>query len=122
MKRKKGKGLQRQRSEKVERTFAHVLETGCARRTWLRGDEKLRKRYSMATAAYNLGVLMRTLFNIGTARGLHGLGRGLHGLLVLYYLAWNAIWAFQGLIRTRISRFKPLRATRPLELCLSEPA
>lgn len=91
MKRAKGKALQRQRSEKVERTFAHVLETGGARRTWLRGDEKVRKRYSLATAAYNLGVIMRTLFGIGTARGLQAFRMGLDGLLGPGYFAWTAI-------------------------------
>lgn len=117
MKRKKGKGLQRQRSEKVERTFAHVLETGGGRRTWLRGDEKLRKRYSIATAAYNLGVLMRRLFQMGTARGLQGLGHGLHGLVALYYLAWSATHGLQGLIRTKIKLSNQFRAHQPLPLC-----
>jgi transposase len=65
-----GKKLQRLRSEKVERSFAHLLETGGARRTWLRGHKKVRKRYSIVAAAYNLGVMMRKLFGIGTPRGL----------------------------------------------------
>jgi transposase len=67
---KRGKQLQRQRSEKVERSFAHVCETGGARRTWLCGIEKVRKRYLMATMAHNLGRLMRELFGMGTPRGL----------------------------------------------------
>lgn len=117
MKRKKGKGLQRQRSEKVERTFAHVLETGGSRRTWLRGDEKIRKRYSIATAAYNLGVLMRRLFQMGTARGLQGLGLGLDGLLALYYLAWSAIQTLSGLIRTKIKLSNQFRSHQRLGLC-----
>ncbi len=50
---KKGRRLQRQRSEKVERSFAHVCETGGARRTWLRGLEKVRKRYLMSAVARN---------------------------------------------------------------------
>jgi transposase len=65
-----GKQLQRLRSERVERSFAHVCETGGARRTWLWGIDKLRKRYQIAAAAHNLGVLMRRLFGIGTPRGL----------------------------------------------------
>ena len=65
-----GKQLQRLRSERVERSFAHVCETGGARRTWLWGIDKLRKRYQIAAAAHNLGVLMRQLFGIGTPRGL----------------------------------------------------
>ena len=117
MKRKKGKRLQRQRSEKVERTFAHVAETGGARRTWLRSDEKVRKRYSIAAAAYNLGVLMRTLFKMGTARGLQGLGAGLGGCLALYYLAWNAIKTLRDFIGAEIRIFQPIGATERLELC-----
>ncbi len=68
----KNRGLQRQRSEKIERSFAHVCETGGARRTWLRGLEKVRKRYLMSAVARNLGLLMRQLFGTGTARGLQG--------------------------------------------------
>jgi hypothetical protein len=66
----RGKRLQRLRSERVERTFAHVCETGGARRTWLIGIDKLRKRYLIAAAAHNLGRLMRHLFQMGTPRGL----------------------------------------------------
>lgn len=110
MKRKKGKSLQRQRSEKVERTFAHVAETGGARRTWLRSDEKVRKRYSIATAAYNLGVLMRSLFKMGTARGLQGLGAGPGGLLALYYLAWSATKTLLNFAAAEIKIFQTIGA------------
>lgn len=68
----KGKRLQRKRSELVERSFAHVCETGGARRTWLRGLEKVKKRYSMQAAARNLGLMMRALFGIGKPRVLQG--------------------------------------------------
>lgn len=61
----RGKRLQRQRSERVERSFAHVCRTGGARRTWLHGLEKTQKRYLMAAMAHNLGVMMRKLFGIG---------------------------------------------------------
>jgi transposase len=66
----RGKALQRLRSERVERTFAHVCQTGGARRTWLHGIEKVRKRYLIAAAAHNLGCLMRALFGMGTPKGL----------------------------------------------------
>jgi transposase len=66
----RGKSLQRLRSEYVERTFAHMCETGGARRTWLCGIEKVRKRYIIAAMAHNLGRLMRGLFGMGTPRGL----------------------------------------------------
>src|SRR5204863_6403393 len=39
--------------ERVERTFAHVCETGGARRTWLTGIENVRKRYLLSAAAHS---------------------------------------------------------------------
>jgi len=67
---RRSKALQRLRSEYVERTFAHVCETGGARRSWLRGLVKVSKRYLMQVAAHNLGIMMRKLFGIGTPRSL----------------------------------------------------
>ena len=58
----------RKRGEVVERSFAHVLERGGMRRTWLRGRENIHKRYLVHVAGYNLGVLMRALFGAGTPR------------------------------------------------------
>jgi transposase len=96
----RGKKLQRLRSERVERTFAHVCETGGARRTWLIGIDKLRKRYLIAAAAHNLGCLMRKLFHMGTPRGLQAFA----DLLLSSYLA----------IPTRYHRFlTALRKLRP---------
>jgi transposase len=68
----RGKRLQRLRSERVERSFAHVCETGGGRRTWLRGLLEVSKRYLMQVAAHNLGIVMRKLFGVGTPRGLQG--------------------------------------------------
>ena len=68
----RSKRLQRKRSEYVERTFAHMCETGDGRRTWLRGLEKVKKRYLVQAAVRNLGVILRELFGIGTARALQG--------------------------------------------------
>jgi transposase len=74
VRRAKGKKLQRRRSEVVERTFAHVCDTGGARRSWLRGFANVRKRYLMAAAAHNLGRLMRLLNGIGKPKGPQGQG------------------------------------------------
>lgn len=79
----KGRRLQRLRSERVERSFAHVCETGGARRTWLCGIEKVRKRLLMSAWAHNLGVLMRALFGMGTPRGLQKEGSDDGGLAAL---------------------------------------
>ena len=71
-KRAKGKRLQRLRSERCERTFAHICNSGGMRRSWLRGTEKLTKRYLIAVAAHNLGRILRTLFGIGKPKALQG--------------------------------------------------
>ena len=71
--RTKGKQMQRHRSERVEQSFAHVCDSGGARRTWLRRLEKINKRYSMTAAAHNLGLLMRTLLGSGKPRTLASL-------------------------------------------------
>ena len=89
---KRGKQMQRQRSEFVERTFAHVCETGGARRTWLRGMEKVQKRYLLAAAAHNIGVLMRKLFQMGTPRGLQEYVDDLGKSARAVYLVWLATW------------------------------
>jgi transposase len=68
----RGKRLLRQRGERVERPFAHLYETGRLRRVYLRGHTNIRKRVLLHTAALNLGLLMRTLFGVGTPRGLQG--------------------------------------------------
>ncbi len=71
---RRSKRLQRLRSELVERSFAHVCETGGGRRTWLRGLVKVTKRYVVQVAAHNLGLLMRKLLGIGKPRRLQGGG------------------------------------------------
>ena len=51
-----------------ERAFAHVLDRGGMRRTWLRGRDNVAKRYLVHIAAYNLGLVMRALLGAGTPR------------------------------------------------------
>jgi transposase len=74
VRRRKGKQMQRRRSEVCERTFAHVCDSGGMRRTWLTGLIDLTKRYLVATAAHNLGRMLRTLFGVGKPRALQGFG------------------------------------------------
>ena len=63
------KRLHRRRGEYVERTFEHVLDDGGVRRVWLKGREKIAKRYLIHTAAFNLGLIMRKVTGFGTPRG-----------------------------------------------------
>lgn len=71
---KRSKKLQRQRSERVERSFAHTCESGGGRRAWLRGLENVDRRHLMQALARNLSLLVRHLFGVGTPRGLQGAG------------------------------------------------
>jgi hypothetical protein len=64
-----GREAMRRRGEMVERSFAHVLDRGGMRRTWLRGRENVHKRYLIHVAGFNLSILMRALFGQGTPRG-----------------------------------------------------
>jgi transposase len=90
----RSKQLQRKRSERVERSFAHMCDTGGARRSWLRGIEKVQKRYLIAAVARNLGLVLRTLLALGTPRGLQAEG----GVVCFVCLAWIHI---SGLLRRR---------------------
>jgi transposase len=67
-----GKRLMRRRGEYVERTFAHVYDTGGLRRTHLRGHQNILKRLIVHAGAFNLGLLMRHAIGRGTPRGLQG--------------------------------------------------
>jgi hypothetical protein len=58
----------RRRAEIVERSFAHSLDRGGMRRTWLRGRDNVHKRYLVHVAGHNLGILMRLLIGAGTPR------------------------------------------------------
>ena len=63
-----GKALLKKRGMHLERSFAHLLDAGGARRTTLRGLENLNKRFKLSAAIYNLSQLMRKLFKVGTPK------------------------------------------------------
>ena len=86
VKRAYGKKLQRLRSELAERSFAHICESGGARRTWLRGIEKVQKRYLVSAAVRNLGLIMRKLFGWGTAKALQAARDFFCASLLCYFL------------------------------------
>ena len=81
----RGQRLQRMRGERVERSFAHLYETGAMRRTHLRGHPNILKRLLIHAGAFNLGRLLRHRHGTGTPRGMQGRsGRLLLVLLSLY--------------------------------------
>ncbi len=79
----RGGKLMRRRGELVERSFAHCLETGGMRRTWLRGRANILKRYLVHVAAFNLGIVMRQILGAGTPKGLAALNGRARRLLAL---------------------------------------
>jgi hypothetical protein len=69
-----GRQALQQRAEKVERSFAHILDGGGLQRTFLRGREHVHQRYLIQVAAFNLGLVMRLLLGAGTPRWLMARG------------------------------------------------
>jgi transposase len=66
----RGQRLMRQRGELIERSFAHLYDTGGMRRTHLRGHTNILKRLLIHAGGFNLGLVMRHLIGSGTPRGL----------------------------------------------------
>jgi len=106
----RSKKLQRLRSELTERTFAHVCETGGARRTWLCGLLKVSKRYLIQVAARNLGLILRKLFGMGTPRGLQGCGALLCALYLVIRRCWSH-WRAHQIAMTKDCLFRFVRVS-----------
>jgi transposase len=83
LQRPKGQRLLRKRGELIERTFAHCYDTGGMRRTHLRKHNNILKRLLIHVAGANLGLLLRSVYGIGTPRGLQGLSVTLYILVLL---------------------------------------
>ena len=93
---RRGRQLQRRRSELVERPFAHQFRTGGLRRIFVRGHANVRKRLLIHVSGFNLGLLMRRLTGTGTPRSLQGrvLARlfSLLGAKTGRWNGWNRLW------------------------------
>jgi transposase len=70
---RRGKDLQKLRSELVERSFAHMYETGGMRRTHLRKRDNILKRVLFHAIGFNLALLVRERYGIGKPRTLQGI-------------------------------------------------
>ncbi len=99
----------RQLGERIERSFAHVYDTGGMRRTHLRGHTNILKRLLIHAGGFNLGLVMRHVIGVGTPRGLQGrLTAVIATLWVLIdtirhrFEAWTRHQFIQGL-RTRLN-------------------
>jgi transposase len=95
LQRAKSRKLQKRRSERVERTFAHVCDTGGMRRSWLKKVVNVSKRYLLAAAAHNLGRILRKLFGVGKPRTLQDLRK----LIALTQLLIGLLVAIQAVNR-----------------------
>lgn len=83
---RRGKRLQKARSELTERSFAHLYETGGMRRVHLRGRENILKRLLVHAAAFNLSLVLRKVLGVGKPRQLQGV---CCDLLAAF---WQRIW------------------------------
>jgi transposase len=83
----RGKRLLRRRGELLERPCAHLYETGGLRRAHVRGHENVLKRLLVHAGAFNLGLLMRTVFGIGTPRSLQG-------RVAAFRAVFSMLWSF----------------------------
>lgn len=81
----RGRRLSKLSSELVERSFAHMYETGGMRRTHLRGLDNILMRLLIHAAVLNIALLVRKLHGIGKPRTLQGASPELlNGLLGLW--------------------------------------
>jgi transposase len=67
----RGKSLQRQRGERIERNFAHQFDTGGLDRLYVRGKGNVHKKFLIQAAACNLALLMRSMYGSGKPRAAH---------------------------------------------------
>ena len=110
----RGRRLGRWRSERAERTFAHVCETGGGRRAWVRGVVNVTKSYLVRVAAHNLGVIMLALFGVGTPRSLQsGLEAFLRLMIALRTVVRAALPRFVSVLWPCRSGMPPLERNVP---------
>jgi transposase len=88
----RGKRLLRRRGEYVERSFAHVYDTGGMRRTHLRGHPNILKRLLIHASAFNLGILMRKVFGVGAPRRLQGAPLDIRSLEIAFTVLHEWLW------------------------------
>lgn len=89
----RGRRLLKLRSELVERSFAHMYDTGGMRRTHLQGRNNILKRLLIHAAAFNLALLVRKLHGIGKPRTLQGVSVGLVNALLRLWTVLTRLYA-----------------------------
>jgi transposase len=88
----RGKRLLKQRGEKLERSFAHLYETGAMRRIHLRKHENILKRLVIHAGAFNLSLILRLRLKVGTPRGLQCRGNHTFPDSICLFFAYLALY------------------------------
>ena len=97
----------RRRGELIERSFAHLYDTGGMRRTHLRGHTNILKRLLIHAGGFNLGLLLRALLGVGTPRGLQDRG----GRVVV--AVFDLIHIVRDLLTVKVVTWWSIPASRP---------
>lgn len=100
---RRGKDLQKLRTELIERSFAHMYETGGMRRTHLRGRSNILKRLLIHAVGFNLALLVRKCFGIGKPRTLQGTSASISLLQALWQSICAARIVFTAFERLRLA-------------------
>jgi transposase len=87
---KRSKRLQKLRGELCERSFAHCYETGAMRRVYVHGEDNVFKRVLVQAAAFNIGLLLRTLSGWGKPRQPQGRQDRLRMLFSAFFVVYDA--------------------------------
>ncbi len=110
----RGRRLQRRRGELLERTFAHVYDTGGMRRTHLPGQRNILKRLLLHVAAFHLSLVLRREVGVGTPRGLQSLRSLLFSYFWLVWMVLESLWERNGCRKTTsATRFRVLPRLTP---------
>lgn len=109
----RGKRLMRRRGEYVERSFAHLYDTGGMRRTHLRGHPNILKRLLIHASAFNLGILMRQVFGRGTPRGLQGDPLRAGALEIALAMLCERLWATTNALLASLRLLPRVSRTHP---------
>ncbi|MDP8989569.1 MAG: transposase, partial [Acidobacteriota bacterium] len=108
----RSKRLQKLRGELCERSFAHCYETGALRRMYVRGTDNVFKRVLVQAAAFNIGLLLRTLSGWSKPRQPQRRFNPLQMLLFAVFAVYDlcrAVWDWLGRFGSQL--FPELRAT-----------
>ena len=102
----RGKSLQRQRGERIERNFAHQFDTGGLDRLYVRGKENVHKKLLIQAAACNLALLMRSRYGSGKPKAAHDVVDAILTILAVLKAAQDILTASPDKHLSRASSFR----------------